>query len=104
MAKVSVSSGICGFSIKIIASSDDGQNVKLAFETDCPNIARAQKELKEVDAYQELFAKPHETSTYKIFSQYIPHISCPIYTAIFKAIEVASGMALPKDVTIKIEN
>jgi hypothetical protein len=31
----------------------------------------------------------------------IPHVTCPVPTGILKVIEVATGMALPKDASIK---
>ena len=103
MAKVNLQSGICGFCTNITATSEDGQHVSISYETNCPNIAKAKDEIKEVDAYQVLFAKPSETEIYKVLSKYLPHAACPVYSAFFKAIEVAAGMALPKDVHITIE-
>ncbi|UCF98485.1 MAG: hypothetical protein JSV89_02875 [Spirochaetaceae bacterium] len=32
-----------------------------------------------------------------------PHVTCPLYCGFLKAIEVAAGMALPKDATISID-
>lgn len=103
MAKVVVESGICGFSTTIIAVSEDMQNVDLEFECTCPHLTEAKNELKTVDAYSEIFKKPHETEVYRILSKYLPHVACPVYSGFFKAIEVAAGLALPKDAIIRVE-
>lgn len=104
MAKVTVNAGICGFTTIIKTElEDDGQTVKVDLTTNCPNILKAREELKEVDSFHELFSKLHETQTYKTLSPHLPHSACPVYSGILKAVEVAAGMALPADSTIKIE-
>ena len=103
MATVRVDSGICGFVTTIHTSSEDAQNVTIDFESTCPYVMKAKGELTSVDAFQELFKKPAETSVYAILSKHLTHVTCPLYSGFFKAIEVAAGLALPKDVSITIE-
>ena len=103
MARVIVDSGVCGFSTTITTTSEDRQNVAIAYETQCPHAAQAREALSEVDAFQELFRKPHETRVYQALSPHLPHVICPLYSGFLKAIEVAAGLALPRDVSIKIE-
>lgn len=103
MATVSVESGICGFTTNIRTESADMQNVKIEWDSDCPHIQKAGQSLVDVDAYQELFKKPADTSVYAALAPHLPHVTCPVYSAFLKAIEVAAGLALPKDVAIKIE-
>lgn len=103
MAKVTVDSGICGFRTVIQAASEDMQHVELEFECTCPHVNEAKGELKRVDAYSEIFKSPHETEVYRILSKYLPHVACPVYCGFYKAIEVAAGLALPKDAVIKVE-
>lgn len=104
MAKVRVHAGVCQF-ITIIKAEleDDGQLVNLKLSTSCPNIAKALDELQQVDYFRELFSKLHETQVYEVLSPHIPHSACPVYSGVLKAIEVAAGMALPVDSTIKVE-
>jgi len=104
MAQVTVDAGICGFTSTIQAASVDMQTVQISYESDCPHVNKAKEELTAVDAFQELFKKPHETTVYQILSKYLPHVTCPLYSGFLKAIEVAAGMALPKDVSISIES
>ena len=79
------------------------QIVQISYESDCPHVNKAKTKLTSVDAFQELFKKPHETKVYQILLKHLPHVTCPLYSGFFKAIEVAAGMALPKNVAISIE-
>jgi hypothetical protein len=103
MATVKVNAGICGFTTTIRAASADMQIVQISYESECPHVNKAKEELHSVDAFQELFRKLHETTVYQILSKYLPHVTCPLYSGFLKAIEVAAGMALPKDASISIE-
>jgi hypothetical protein len=98
--ELTVHSGICGFSTVIRTSSEDAQMVAIDFTTTCPHAEKARAQLKSVDAYTELFRKPHETAVYAALSQHLPHTACPLYSGFLKAIEAAAGLALRKDVTM----
>jgi hypothetical protein len=103
MANVTVEAGVCGFTTKIQAVSADKQSVQLSFASDCPHVVKAREELAAVEAWQELFKKPHETTVYQVLSKHLPHVTCPLYSGFLKAIEVAAGMALPRNAAITIE-
>lgn len=101
MPELTIDAGICGFVTVIRTSSSDMQTVSIEFETTCPHAVKARQELLRVDAYAELFRKPHETSVYAALSKHLPHVTCPLYSGVLKAIEAAAGLALPKDVSMK---
>jgi hypothetical protein len=101
MPELNVDSGVCGFVTKIRTSSEDQQTVAITYETTCPHAAKARGELTSIDAYAELFRKPHETAVYSALSKYLPHVTCPLYSGFLKAIEAAAGLALPKDVSMR---
>jgi hypothetical protein len=103
MAQVTVDAGICGFNTRIQTASADMQTVLVSYESDCPHVNKAKSELTSVDAFQELFKKPHETTVYQVLAKHLPHVTCPLYSGFLKAVEVAAGMALPKDAAISIE-
>ena len=103
MAQVTVDAGICGFITRIRTTSADMQTVQFSYESDCPHVNKAKPELLSVDAYQELFKKPHETNVYQVLSRHLPHVTCPLYAGFLKAIEVAAGLALPRNATISID-
>jgi hypothetical protein len=103
MATVTVHAGVCGFVTTITTKSDDAQTVGISWETTCPHAEKAKGELTSVDAYVEIFKKPAETTVYAVLSKYLVHTACPLYSGFFKAIEVAASLALPRDVSMKIE-
>ncbi len=100
MTQLTVHAGVCGFVTKISASSDDQQTVRIEYETTCPHAVKARGELTSIDAYTELFRKPHETAVYAALSKHLPHTACPLYSGFLKAIEAAAGLALPRDVSM----
>jgi len=103
MARVVVEAGICGFTTTITTTTEDKQHVTISYETDCPNAARAKADLTGVDAFQELFKKPHDTRVYRALSPHLPHAACPLCSGFLKAVEVAAGLALPKEAHIAVE-
>ena len=101
-ATVRVAAGICGFDSEIIAVSEDGQNVNVALTTQCPSLAPMAEKLTELDAFAACFGKLCDSQVYAIANDYCAHSACPVPSGIIKAIEVACGLALPKDVLMNI--
>lgn len=102
MVEVKVNAGVCGFNTTIKVSSEDMQNAAVEIITECSNIKTMGKELEEVDGYEECFSKLGESKVYDLAKKYCKHAACPVPAAIIKGIEVACGLALPKDADIKI--
>ncbi len=100
MKELTIHAGVCGFTTVIRTSSEDQQTVTITYETTCPHASKAKGELTSVDAYAEIFRKPHETTVYAVLSRYLPHVTCPLYSGFLKAIEAAAGLALPRDVSM----
>ena len=103
MAKAHVKSGICGFETTITATTDDDDLIELKVGSTCPMVMSGAKELEPMDPLVEMFKKPSETEIYRVMTAHIKHTACPVCTAMLKAMEVEAGLALPKDVEIKIE-
>jgi len=108
MARTQIYSGICGFTTNVEATSEDRQHVKLKVESDCPDVNRVAKKLGDetFDAFQEIGPCKQEESIYntnimRICGQ-LPHVACPVPSGICKAIEVAAGLALPRDAHIGV--
>ncbi len=105
-AKVSVNAGICGFITNAEAKCEDGQLVELAIESPCEKIqalARAIKEAGPIDAFEEI--NPSGESV--ILSRTRATLKgccagCAVPVGLFKAMQVAAGLALPKDILIQI--
>jgi hypothetical protein len=98
MAIVEVDPGVCGFSARITAVSDDGQTCTLSVETGCEAMAAMAAELATVDGYEVAFKNFHENPVYLAAGRHYKHAACPLPSAIVKAVEIACGLALPRDV------
>lgn len=103
MTKGNIKCGICGFNIQVEADCSDGQHVNIKLESTCPSYKKIAEELTEVDAYRDVFQKLHESKVYEVVSKYSKHPSCPGISGILKTVEVAAGMALPQEASMKIE-
>jgi hypothetical protein len=102
VARVEIFGGVCGFTTIIRASLEQKRMVQLKVESECPNWQKVQGQLKRVDAYKELFGKLHEGEVYRLSSPFIPHPACLVPAGIMKAVEVAAGLALPRDGFIRV--
>lgn len=102
MTEVKVNAGVCGFVTVIKVESEDMQNAIIHITTECPNIKPMELELKEVDGYKECFSRFGESTVYELAKKYCKHPACPVPSAIIKGIETACGLALPRDVEVKI--
>ncbi len=108
-AKIKVDAGICGFKTIITASSEDNMHVELKVVSPCETIkelAACYQEKTPIDAYQEL--SPQKESVIMEASRSVLIKkgcceACVVPAAVCKAIHVAAGLALPKDVTLEIE-
>jgi hypothetical protein len=60
------------------------------------------KELKVVNPEEEISFAGNGPKTLRMAAKHCKHAACPVPSGIIKAIEVASGLALPKDALIKV--
>ncbi len=103
MSHVEVQAGICGHVTQIEATvADDGQTVELRIDSSCENVRKLAEQLTQVDAFQEISFRGAGPQTLQLAPKCLKHPACPVPAAIVKAVEVAAGLALPKDVVIKI--
>ena len=103
MSKVKVEAGVCGFVTDIEALLDDSQKVTLKFESDCPHVMKMAEEYNQSEGMMEVFLPLGESPLFKAAKNNLKHSACPVPTAVMKAIEVSCGLALPRDVSIKVE-
>ena len=103
-AKADVEAGICGFRTTAYATSKDQQHVVLDIQTDCEKIQRLSLLLKEagsIDAYQEINPAGESIILANVRSCLKGCCAgCAVPVGIFKAMQVAAGLALPKEITI----
>ena len=105
-ANVNIDAGICGFHTTACATSQDDQNVSFEVESDCEKICQLGALLKEkglIDAYQEI--SPSVESVVMCASRAALKgccAGCAVPAGLFKAMQVAAGLALPKDISIRL--
>ena len=104
MVEATVKAGVCGFTSVITAESDDMQNVSFTIETDCETIERLAAVLQTVDGYMEIGAGFDGDIHQAVRSTLKGCCSgCAVPVGIFKAMQVAAGLALPAPLSIHIE-
>ena len=101
-ALVVVDAGVCGHWAKVRAEKTAGYNVRLTIETDCPHVQKIAPEPLEVDAVRQIGLRAGLPSLLENAYACCAHAACPVPSALIKAVEVAAGLALPADVTMKI--
>lgn len=105
-ALVIVDGGICGFQTRIHAESDDTQNVTFKIVSACEKARAFGEALTAkgvVDGYAEIGAGSDGvvlTTARETLKGCCAACAAPI--GVFKAMQVAAGVALPKDVAIRI--
>jgi hypothetical protein len=100
-----VQAGVCGFTTTVTAHSPDDQMVTVEMETDCQKIGGLAEALrgKEIDGYEEIAAGFDGV----VMSAVRASLSgccagCAVPVGIFKALQVAARVALPRDVEIRL--
>ena len=103
MVKTKVEAGICGFVTEIEAVSEDGQNVGFKVKTNCEKIKNLSAKLPTVDSYSEI-SKGFDGELYKAIRGELKGCcsGCAVPVGLFKSMQVAAMLALPKDIVISI--
>jgi len=101
LAKAEIVSGVCGFSATVEARME-GRRCVLDIQSDCKAIQNLAAELTEVDPFQEISFRGKGPRTLALGARYCYHPACPVPVGIIKAIEVAAGLALPKEARIDL--
>jgi hypothetical protein len=99
VTKLTVDPGICGFVTTVEVDRINKHKVKVVVNSDCENAARLGELLTEIDKWT-VFKQHQDNEIYQAASSCQLHITCPIPIAVLKAIEVETGLALPRDVGI----
>ena len=105
-ATVEIDAGICGLRTTACVNSEDSQNVTFDIDSNCDKIARLVQVIGEkghIDAYQEISpGGPAVIMTAVKETLTGCCAGCAVPVGLFKAMQVAAGLALPKDITIKL--
>lgn len=103
-----IEAGICGFYTTVRARSDDDQTVTFEVETDCDKIRHLGTLLKAqepFDAYDEISAASG-SRLLETARQALPGCcaGCAVPVGLFKSMQVAASLALPKDIHLTIHH
>ena len=103
MVKTRVEAGICGFVTEIEASSEDSQHVSFKVNTDCEKIKSLSEKLNSYDAYNEI-KYGFDGELYKLIREELKGCcsGCAVPVGLFKSMQVAAMIALPKNISISI--
>ena len=99
VVRVTADPGICGFICSISAWKDGGQ-VRFNIQSDCDQIKELALQLGPI-RMKELFVSLTKSPVFLSAEKSKCHLACPIPSSLIKAAEVALGLALPKEVTIR---
>jgi hypothetical protein len=100
---VEVDAGCCGFTTKIEILKVDDQRIKAVVLSDCEMITAWGKELGSLD-WGQCLRNFGDSPVFQCASKHIGHVACPVPMALLKAMEVAVGVSLPVDVTIRFRD
>jgi len=106
-AKAKVTPGICGFSTRVQVESDDSYQVTVSLESNCEKVqayGNALSDLGPLSVFDEL-RKGNDGLILGTPQQYLKGCcaACVTPAGVFKAMQVASGLALPAPVAIDLE-
>ena len=105
-ARSVIDAGTCGFRTTVVADSPDKRHVTFAIETECDVVERlvaALEEIQPIDVYGEVDERKESTILATVVETMAEcRKSCAVPLGIFKAMQVVTGLALPKDVHMEV--
>jgi len=105
--KLEIQAGICGFCTSGMAQCEDSQHVAFALESDCAKIADLARRLAAqgpLDAYGEIDSRTESVLLATARGVLTGCCAgCAVPVGLFKAMQVAAGLALPKSIAINLE-
>lgn len=105
-ASVHIEAGVCGFHTDAVATTEDSQHVVFSVSSDCEKIRAFAQRIDEAgtfDAYQEI--SPSGESPFLGLARETLRgccAGCAVPVGLFKAMQVAAGLALPKSIAIEL--
>jgi hypothetical protein len=101
MTTLDIQAGICGYFSRVHALKKEQRSVAISIESDCQNVADYSEHLKPMDI-KSMFQHPfNRNPVYEQAGICGLHPACPIPCGVMKAVEVETGLALKKNVTLK---
>jgi len=95
-----VSAGVCGFTTTVKAEKTNRKKVKVTLDTECEMVSNMGKDLETLDM-MAVFTGFLDNPVYRAAAKHLKHVSCPVPSAVLKAVEVELELALPRDVEMR---
>lgn len=102
MALVAIDAGVCGYATTVRATRGAGYSVRLDIESECPHVRKIDADIDDVNALQQIGLRDGLPPVLQTAYRHCAHAACPVPSGLIKAIEVAAGLALAKDVSIRV--
>ena len=102
MTQAEIKPGICGFTTMVEVCKTGVRSCSLTVKSDCSHIQELAGKLTELDPFREISFRGEGPTVFREAAKTLPHPACPVPVGIIKAIEVEAGLALPRDVEIRL--
>ncbi len=99
MTKVTIQSGICGYTVTVTVNRLEKRTFAVELDTECRMVKAMLEDIPTLDM-MAVFSGYLSNPVYRSATRHLKHVACPVPGGILKAIEVEAGMCLPKDVSI----
>lgn len=81
----------------------NGSTCKISVQSECKAIRKLAEDLKQVEPMNEISTRRNTPVILQKGALYCTHAACPVPVGIIKAVEIEAGLALPTDVSIRLE-
>ncbi|MHB9094106.1 MAG: DUF6951 family protein [Eubacteriales bacterium] len=102
VAKAVVEAGACGFKVVVLAEIDEKNLLSINFHSACNLVTGMKEEFINLNWKKGIFAKMLDSYIYKVCSEHLKHVDCPVPSAILKTIQVLVDAAVEQEVSMKI--
>ncbi len=99
MAKIRINPGACGMEVIVDVAVKDKKSFTVSIISNCKMVEKLGQELNEL-TMMDAFRHIHVNPVYVKGAACLKHAACPVPSGILKALEVAAGLNVPRDVTM----
>jgi hypothetical protein len=104
--RTEIEPGICNFKTVVTAETEDSQDVTFEFVSECEIIKEFDRQLKEISPVDAIMTLGVEENPILLKARKLLQTkgccdACIVPAATVKAMQVAAGLALPKEVSLK---
>ncbi len=105
--RAQIDPGICNFNTVVTADTGDKQNVSFEFVSECETIKEFDKQIKEISPVDAIMTLGPGENPILLKARELLQTrgcceACVVPAATVKIMQVIAGLALPKDVSLKI--